>query len=129
MMALWVLQNLLSSVTPTTLRPYDVLAQSVRGEETLALCGQTRGRLAPVVRVESHRRAMTSPARHPGARPAPGTWIDSASRSLLVMRHEMNELEFHISPAPSSSRPHTGVGTNGTRSTSRRDIPGSSVSR
>jgi hypothetical protein len=75
------------------------------------------------------RRATTSPARQPGARPPAGTWIDSASRPLLAISHEMNELEFHISPARCSSRPHTGVGTKGTRSSSRRDVPGSSVSR
>ena len=36
------------------------------------------------------------------------------------------EFEFHISPAPSSSRPHTGVGASGTSSSSRdrlEDLP------
>ena len=31
----------------------------------------------------------------------------------------MSELEFHMSPVCSSSRPHTGVGTDGTRSRTR----------
>lgn len=41
----------------------------------------------------------------------------------------MNELEFHISPAPSGSRPHTNVGTDGVGSSTRRAQSGSVVSR
>ena len=48
-----------------------------------------------------------------------GGWIDSAASPVRAISHEVTELEFHISPAPSSSRPQTGVGTDGTRSNSR----------
>jgi hypothetical protein len=41
----------------------------------------------------------------------------------------MVEFEFHISPAPSSSRPQTGVGTCGTSSRSRWATCGSPLSR
>jgi hypothetical protein len=46
---------------------------------------------------------------------------------LRAISHEVTEFEFHISPAPSSSRPQTGVGTWGTRSSSRCARTGSSV--
>jgi hypothetical protein len=46
-----------------------------------------------------HRLAAESP---PGSRPARAT------------SHAITEFEFHISPARNSSRPHTGVGTDGT---------------
>jgi hypothetical protein len=74
-------------------------------------------------------RATTSPARQPGARPPGGAWIDSASRLQLAISHEITEFEFHISPAPSSSRPQTAVGTWGARSSTRCARSGSSVSR
>jgi hypothetical protein len=45
------------------------------------------------------------------------------------MSHEITEFEFHISPARSSSRPHTGVGTCGTNSSSLRAQSASSLSR
>jgi hypothetical protein len=62
---------------------------------------------------------MTTPARQPGARPPSGGRIDSTSSLLRTISHEISEFEFHISPAPSSSRPQTGVGTCGTSSSSR----------
>ena len=68
----------------------------------------------------SLRRATTTPARHPGARPPFGGRIDSASRPQRVISHEITEFEFHISPAPSSARPQTGVGAEGTSSRTRR---------
>ena len=37
------------------------------------------------------------------------------------------ELEFHMSPVYSSSRPQTGVGTDGTKSSTRRAPCGSSM--
>ena len=72
---------------------------------------------------------MTTPARQPGARPPSGGWIDSTSSPLRAISHEFSEFEFHISPAPSSSRPQTGVGTCGTSSSSRRAQSGSSLRR
>jgi len=41
----------------------------------------------------------------------------------------MKEFEFHIPPASSSSRPQTGVGTDGASASSRRARSGSSLSR
>ena len=64
--------------------------------------------------------ATTTPARQPGARPPRGGWIDSASIPLRAITHAITEFEFHISPVPSSSRPHTGVGTCGTTSSTCR---------
>ena len=61
------------------------------------------------------RWATTMPAFHPGARPPAGGWIASIARPLRTSSHETIELEFHISPAPSSSRPQTSVGRSGTR--------------
>ena len=40
-------------------------------------------------------------------------------RARCARSHEIIEFEFHISPAPSSSRPQTGVGTCGASSSSR----------
>jgi hypothetical protein len=51
------------------------------------------------------RRATTSPAIQPGARLPSGGWIGSGSRPARAISHEVTELEFQISPAPSSSRP------------------------
>ncbi len=59
------------------------------------------------------RRATMSPAPHPGARPCAGRRIAGTSKPALASSHAMMELEFHISPALSSSRPHTGVGRRG----------------
>ncbi len=81
------------------------------------------------------RRASTSAARHdePGAPSrcaSPGWRTDRLGRRpLRAMSQQMIELEFHISPAPSSSRPHTAVGTRGARSSTRCARRGSSVSR
>ena len=69
------------------------------------------------------RRAVTMPADHPGARPPAGGRIDSTSRPLAVTSHDTTEFEFHMSPVPSSSRPQTGLGTRGARSSSRRATP------
>jgi hypothetical protein len=75
----------------------------------------------PALRVGgSCLRATSSPACHPGARPRAGGRIDSASIPLLAITHAITEFEFHISPVPSSSRPHTGVGTCATTSRTRR---------
>jgi hypothetical protein len=76
---------------------------------------------APALRVGgSCLRATSSPACHPGARPPAGGRMDSASIPLLAITHAITEFEFHISPVPSSSRPHTGVGTCATTSSTRR---------
>ena len=74
------------------------------------------------------RRATTSPASHPGARPPTGGRTDSTWSPLRAISQEINELEFHISPAWLSSRPQTSVGTAGTRSRTRCATNGSSVS-
>jgi hypothetical protein len=62
-------------------------------------------------------------------RPPGGGRIDSALRPQWTISHEITEFEFHISPARSSSRPHTGVGTDGMRSRTRCARPGSLVRR
>jgi hypothetical protein len=64
--------------------------------------------------------ATITSARQPGARPPCGRWIDSASIPLRAITHAITEFAFHISPVPSSSRSHTGVGTRGTTSSTRR---------
>ena len=89
-----------------------------------ARAGRRSGTAGRVSRV-----ATTIPARHPGARPPSGGRIRSAPSLHCASSHEITEFEFHISPARSSSRPHTGSGTNGTRSSRRRATAGSSVSR
>ena len=61
------------------------------------------------------RAATTRPALQPAARPPRGGSICAVSTPLWVSSQEVTEFEFHISPACSSSRPHTGVGTDGTR--------------
>jgi len=61
------------------------------------------------------RRAIVIPALQPGALPRFGSWVDSTSSPLRARSHEIVEFEFHISPAPSSSRPQTGVGTCGAK--------------
>ena len=73
----------------------------------------------------SSRAATTHPALQPAARPPCGGSIGAASTPLCVSSQEVTEFEFHISPVPSSSRPHTGVGTDGTRSRSRWALAGS----
>ena len=80
-------------------------------------------------RCAAGRRATTSPAFQPGARPPSGGWIESGFKPLLAIGHEIAELAFHISPVPNSSRPQTGVGREGTKSSNRRAHSGSSVSR
>ena len=84
---------------------------------TKGLAGLSR---ATLDRAGRWRRASTMPAFQPGARPPRGVWIDSTSSPLRTMSQEMTEFEFHISPAWSSSRPQTGVGTCGTSSSIRR---------
>ena len=67
------------------------------------------------------------PAPHPGARPPRGASIDPASTPPVVSDHETTEFEFHISPAESSSRPQTGVGTRRTASSTSRAVSSLSV--
>ena len=74
-------------------------------------------------------RATTTPACQPGARPPRGGRIASTSIPLLAITHAITAFEFHISPAASSSRPQTGVGTFGTVTSTRRAHPSSSLSR
>ena len=85
--------------------------------------------LAAAVSSASALFPTTTPARQPGARPPCGGWIDLASIPLRAITHAITEFEFHISPVSSSSRPHTGVGTRGTTSSTRRACCSSSVSR
>ena len=59
---------------------------------------------------------MANPASHPGARPPAGGRTPPRSAPLRVSTQEITEFEFHISPAPDSSRPQTGVGMVGRRS-------------
>jgi hypothetical protein len=51
----------------------------------------------------------------------------SVARPLRASNQEITELEFHISPVWSSSRPQTGLGSEPTRSSSRRATSGSSL--
>jgi hypothetical protein len=75
------------------------------------------------------RCATTSPACQPGARPPDGGRIEWVAMPPRASNHAITELEFHMSPVASSSRPHTRVGTSGTRSSTRRARSSSSVSR
>jgi hypothetical protein len=75
------------------------------------------------------RAAIRMPASQPGARPPRGNRIESRSTPVQASSQEVTELEFHISPSRSSSRPHVGVGTCGTNSTRRRARTASSLSR
>jgi len=43
--------------------------------------------------------------------------------------HDVREFEFHISPASNSSRPHTGVGADGTSSRIRSAVADPSLTR
>ena len=65
------------------------------------------------------RAATTSPASQPGARPCEGGRMAAVSWPLSARSHEVNELEFHISPAWSSSRPQVEAGNAPTRSSTR----------
>ncbi len=62
--------------------------------------------------VSASRAATTRPALQPGARPPGGGAMRERSTPLLARSHDTTEFEFHISPAPSSSLPHTGAGTS-----------------
>jgi hypothetical protein len=53
----------------------------------------------------------------------------SVGRPLWISSQAIDELEFHISPVRSSSRPHTGFGRQPTSSRRRRATSGSSLSR
>lgn len=53
------------------------------------------------------------PLTQPGALPPVGGWTLSAGRPTRSNNHEITELEFHMSPIPSSSRPHRCEGTRG----------------
>lgn len=72
---------------------------------------------------------MRMPAAHPGARPSLGGWISFTRRPLRVKSHEMTELEFHISPMSSSSRPQTRGGTVAASLSRRCACPRSSLRR
>ena len=50
-------------------------------------------------------------------------------RPAVAISQAITELEFHISPASSSSRPQTGLGTVVTRSSTSRATRGSLLSR
>lgn len=63
---------------------------------------------------------MASPASQPGARPPAGGVVPAMSCPLTASSQAMSELEFHISPVPSSSSPQVAVGNTGTASRSRR---------
>ena len=65
-------------------------------------------------------RATSIPACQPGARPPSGGSRRSAGTPAAAITQAMTEFEFHISPAWSSSRPHTGVARPATRSSTRR---------
>jgi hypothetical protein len=71
------------------------------------------------------RSATVTPASQPGARPFPGGDPASALSPAIVRAQEITEFEFHISPVRSSSLPHTGVGTDGMRSSTRLTMFGS----
>src|SRR5581483_5033584 len=60
------------------------------------------------------RLAAATPASQPGARPLGGNPPAASTRPALASDQDTTELEFHISPNPNSSRPHTGVGTSAT---------------
>src|ERR1019366_925655 len=75
------------------------------------------------------RPATLTAAFQPGARPPAGERRPSVSTPLRASTQAMTEFEFHISPAPSSSLPQVGVGTDGKVSTTRLACPGSSVRR
>jgi len=68
-------------------------------------------------------------AFQPGARPPGGGRNPSVGRPAVASTQAIIEFEFHISPAASSSRPRTGVGTAATRSITRRATAGSVLSR
>jgi hypothetical protein len=75
------------------------------------------------------RRAVTRPACHPGARPPAGGRIASVGRPLWASSQAITELESHISPVPSSSRPQTGLGRLSTSARRRWATTGSSLNR
>src|SRR5918996_348297 len=74
-------------------------------------------------------RAARMPARQPSARPPVGGLSVSTGIPLRARSQATTELEFHISPAPSSSRPQTSGGTEPVRSSTRRAASRSSVTR
>jgi hypothetical protein len=55
--------------------------------------------------------------------------MESVSTPPLARTQAITEFEFHISPARSSSRPHGGVGTRPTTSSTRRATSSSVLSR
>jgi hypothetical protein len=86
----------------------DETVRSARGLK-LAAFQPAAGSRANEPAIGCWRRATTSPARQPGARPRAGGCKDSTWRPLRAISQEVNELEFHISPAWLSSRPQTSV--------------------
>jgi len=73
--------------------------------------------------------AAARPASHPGARPWVGGSALAGSIPLPASSHAVMELEFHISPVRSSSRPQVSAGSAGTRWSRRRAMVGSSLRR
>jgi hypothetical protein len=63
-------------------------------------------------------RAAATPADHPGALPPRGGRISATPSPLAARAQEITEFEFHISPAPTSSRPQTWAGTEGVTASS-----------
>jgi hypothetical protein len=106
---------------------YGLVARRVFGNEPGAAHGGLPGGLP--LPTDCWRRAMEIPAFQPGARPSCGSAIDSTSSPLRARSQEMVEFEFHISPAASSWRPQTGVGTCWASSSSRRASSDSSLRR
>ena len=82
---------------------------------------------SPGSRILLLRCATVIPACQPGARPPTGGCTDATSSPARVITQLIMEFEFHISPAPSSSRPQTGVGTEAMKSSTRWASAGSSL--
>jgi hypothetical protein len=76
---------------------------------------QSQLRMNSVGGFDVARPATARPASQPGARPPAGALMAPASIPQLAISQDVTEFEFHISPVSSSSRPQTGVGTDGTR--------------
>ena len=75
--------------------------------------------------VRSPDEATATPAAQPGARPPAGGRRSTAGTPALTSSQATSELEFHISPAPCSSRPQT---RRGTSASSRRRVATASSS-
>ena len=118
--------------TPATRRPAATASRYARASTRHTSSTRSAGRGwgdRAASRSRPIRRATSRPASQPGARPRDGGRSSSVGRPAVAISQATTEFEFHISPASSSSRPHTGVGTVATRSSSRRATRGSLVSR